>query len=258
MSGFFKTLLAQPDRLIKVFVSGRLMHPVAIEMFGIAGGYDGFWMDQEHAGLTVQMIAHGALAARARGLGCFVRMPMTNYADVTRALESGVDGVMAAQINNAAEAEQFVRWAKFAPRGNRGINSQGADANYTFKSWADYAVDANRDHFTAIQIETLTAVEQVDEIAAIQDVDLLFIGPADLSQALGKLGNPNDKAVWDIIEKVAAACKKHGKGWGIVPFDPACADRCVSLGCRMLTCGNDLAAMRLGIKALKENFGKYF
>lgn len=257
MSGFFRSLLAQ-DRIIKVFCSGRLLHPVTIEMFGLAGGYDGLWLDQEHAGITVQQIAHGALAARACGLGSFVRMPMTNYAAVTQALESGVDGVMAAQVAGAVEAEQFVRWAKFAPRGNRGLNSQGADCNYTYKSWPDYVRDANAEHFTAIQIETLTAVEQAFEIAAIPDVDLLFIGPADLSQALGVLSNPNHESLWAVIDRVAEACRRHGKHWGIVPFDPACADRCVEKGCRMLTFGNDLAAMRLGIKSLKETYKKYF
>ncbi len=257
MAGFFKTLLAG-DRLIRVFCAGRLMHPIAVEMFALAGGYDGLWLDQEHSGATIEQIYTSALAARARGMGSFVRLPMTSYATVTQALESGVDGVMAAQINSAAEAEQFVRWAKFAPRGNRGLNSQGSDGDFTYKPWGQFAPEANRDHFTAIQIETLGALAEADAIAATPDVDLLFIGPADLSQSLGQLGNPNHPSVWEAIERVAAACKNRGKHWGIVPFDVPCAERCVELGCRMLTFGNDLSAMRLGIKSLKEQFAKFF
>ena len=138
MAGFFKSLLAT-DRVIRVFCTGRLVHPVCIQLFGLAGGYDGFWLDAEHAGISTEQITMAALVGRACGLGSFVRMPVTNYATVTQALESGVDGVMAAQVGSAAEAEKFVTWAKFAPRGVRGVNTQGADADFTHKSPAEFA-----------------------------------------------------------------------------------------------------------------------
>ena len=210
MSGFFKRLLAT-DKLIHVFCTGRLVHPVSIQMFGLAGGYDGFWLDAEHAGISTEQITMAALVGRACGMGSFVRMPVTSYAAVTQALESGADGVMAAQVASAAEAEKFLTWAKFAPRGMRGLNTQGADAHFTHKSQAEFARDANRDHFVAIQIETLGALEDVDAIAAIDGVDLLFVGPADLSQSLGVLGQADHEKVWDAIDRVAAACRATAK-----------------------------------------------
>ncbi len=257
MAGFFKSLLAT-NKLIRVFCSGRLVHPISIQMFGLGGGYDGFWLDAEHAGISTEQITMAALVGRSCGLGSFLRLPMTSYATVTQALESGVDGVMAAQVTSAAEAEKFVTWAKFAPRGMRGLNTQGADAHFTHKTQIELARDANRDHFVAIQIETLSALADVDAIAAIEDVDLLFVGPADLSQALGVLGQPEDKKVWDAIDSVARACAKHGKAWGIVPAGPNYADRCVEKGCRMLTFGSDVMAMRLGVQALKTMFASQF
>jgi 2-dehydro-3-deoxyglucarate aldolase/4-hydroxy-2-oxoheptanedioate aldolase len=257
MAGYFKSLLAT-DRVIRVFCSGRLMHPISIQMFGLAGGYDGFWLDGEHAGLSTEQITTAALVGRACGLGSFLRLAPSGYAPVTQAFESGVDGVMAAQITGAAEAEKFVTWAKFAPRGFRGLNTQGADAEFTRKSQKELAQDANRDHFVAIQIETLGALEEVDAIAAIDDVDLLFVGPADLSQALGVLGQPEHEKVWNGIDRVAAACKRHGKAWGIVPASPSYADRCVEKGCRMLTFGSDVMAMRLGVEAVKAMFASQF
>src|SRR5262245_62214937 len=102
MSGFFKSLLAT-DKLIHVFCAGRLVHPVSIQLFGLSGGYDGFSLDAEHAGISTEQITMAALVGRACGLGSFVRMPVTNYAAVTQALESGVDGVMAAQVTSAEE-----------------------------------------------------------------------------------------------------------------------------------------------------------
>jgi 4-hydroxy-2-oxoheptanedioate aldolase len=257
MAGFFKELLAT-GKLIRVFCSGRMVHPVSIQLFGLAGGYDGFWLDAEHAGLSTEQITLGALAGRACGLGSFVRMPVASYATVTQAIESGVDGVMAAQVGSAAEAEKFLQWAKFAPRGVRGLNTQGADANFTHKTQIELAHDANRDHFVAIQIETLGALEESDQIAAIDGVDLLFIGPADLSQALGVLGQPDHEKVWAAIHRIADACQRHGKAWGIVPASPTFADRCVEAGCRMLTFGSDAMAMRLGVDAVKTMYANHF
>ncbi len=257
MAGYFKRLLAT-DRVLRVFCSGRLVHPISIQMFGLVGGYDGFWLDAEHAGISTEQITMGALVGRACGLGSFVRMPVSNYAAVTQALESGVDGVMAAQVGSAAEAEKFMSWAKFAPRGCRGLNTQGADAKFTMMSQVELAETANRDHFVAIQIETLGALEEAEQIAAIDGVDLLFIGPADLSQSLGVLGQADHEKVWSAIDRVAAACRRHGKAWGIVPASPAYADRCVEKGCRMLTCGSDVMAMRLGVQSLKTMYGAHF
>ncbi len=110
----------------------------------------------------------------------------------------------------------------------------------------------------AIQIETLGALEEVDAIAGIDDVDLLFVGPADLSQALGVLGQPEHETMWNAIDRVAAACRKHGKGWGIVPASPAYAERCAEKGCRMITFGSDVMAMRLGVQSLKTLFASQF
>jgi 4-hydroxy-2-oxoheptanedioate aldolase len=257
MSGRFKALLAGGG-LIRVFCTGRLVHPVPIQLFGLSGGFQGFWLDCEHAGISTDQITMAALVGQACNLASFARMPVTSYAAVTQALESGVDGVMAAQITSAAEAEKFVSWGKFAPRGVRGLNTQGADAHFTRKTQAELAHDANRDHFIAIQIETLGALREADEIAAIDGVDLLFIGPADLSQALGVLGQPDHESMWTAVDRVAEACRRHGKGWGIVPPNPEYAARCVEKGCRMLSMGSDVMAMRLGVQSLKTMYAAHF
>ena len=165
---------------------------------------------------------------------------------------------MAAQIHSSDQAEEFVSWAKFSPRGTRGLNTGGRDANYTHKPPAEFIVDANKDNFVAIQIETTGAVDDADAIAAIDGVDLLFVGPADLSLALGVVGQFHDAKLWEAIDKVAAACKRHGKGWGAVTPDPKFAERAVENGCRMPTMGNDVLTLRRGIDAIKTAFAKHF
>lgn len=257
MAGLLKSLL-QGDRVLRVFAMGRLPHVVAIELFGLAGGYDAVWFDQEHGGLTVREIVPLALAARANQLGCFVRMPFIHYSHATQNLESGVDGVMAARIQSLSEARQFVDWCKFAPRGQRGINTSGADGHYTARTAAELATAANRDNVVGLQIETKGALDDVDRIAALPEVDFLFVGPSDLSAELGHLGEPEHSDVWDAICRVADACRNHGKPWGIVPAGPDHAARCVELGCRMVTVGSDVAAMRLGLVSLKQSYRALF
>ena len=257
MATSFKELLAG-NRLIRVFSAPRIIHPVVFDMFGLAGGYDGFWLDQEHGGLTYEQIVLASVCARANNFDCLVRMAPTNYAQVTQNLEAGAGGVMAARIESAAQAEEFVRWSKFAPRGMRGMNSSGRDAHFTHKTQAQFAADANREHLVSIQIETLSALEEVDKIAAIDGVDLLFVGPSDLSQELGILGQWESAKLWEAIGRVDAACRKHGKHWGTVTPNTAYADRAAETGCRMLSFGGDVICLRQGIAAVKQMFGKHF
>jgi 4-hydroxy-2-oxoheptanedioate aldolase len=253
----FKERLAA-DEVVRLFAIGRVMHPVVIEMFALAGGYGGFWADLEHSFITTEQITVAALAARANGMDCFVRMPPTGYWQVTQCLESGVGGVMGAQIRDVEHAREFLSWCRFAPQGVRGLNMGGRDAGYTHKPLAKFVEDANRDVFTAIQIETLGALEDADAIAAIDGVDLLFIGPADLSLALGVVGQFHHAKLWEAIDRVAQACKKHGKHWGCVAPDAEFAERAVAAGCRMPTIGNELHALRRGIAALQSAYADTF
>lgn len=257
MARIFQQLLAS-GRVVRVFSLSRIVHPVMFDLFGMAGGFDGLWLDREHGGMTAEQVQVASACARANRLGLFVRMAPTGYSEVTQYLEAGADGVMAARLTSAAGADEFVRWCKFAPRGNRGVNSSGFDARYTYKPLAELVTDANRDGFVAIQIETLGALHEVDQIASIDGVDLLFVGPADMSQALGCVGQVNHEKVWEAIDRVAAACRNHGKCWGIVPAGPEYAQRCVEKGCRMLTLANETLAVRRGVDALKQWYGTFF
>ena len=257
MARTFKEML-KTGELVNVFALGRIPNPIIVEMFGLAGKYDGFWLDQEHTQLSTDQIINLSLAARANDFDSFVRVPPTGYWQVTQCLEAGAGGVMAAQIHTAAQAREFVSWCKFAPQGTRGLNAGGRDANYTHKPPAQFVEDANRDHFVAIQVETIGSVEEADAIAAIEGVDLLFVGPADLSLALGVVGQFHHEKLWEAIGAVSQACQKHGKAWGCVAPDPQFADRAVENGCRMPTLGNEMHVLRKGIEAFHSVFQNQF
>src|SRR5690606_8837110 len=207
MSTTFKQLLAS-DEVLRVFCMARLFHPMIVDIFGRIGGFHGFCFDIEHASAGTEQLAVASMAARANGMDMIVRMPPTGYWQVTQCFEAGAGGVMAAQIHSADHARQFISWTKFAPEGTRGLNSSGFDANYTCKPPAQFVQDANAEKVVAIQIETLGALEEVDAIAALPGVDLLFVGPADLSLALGVVGQFHHEKLWEAIERIAAACRQ--------------------------------------------------
>jgi 2-keto-3-deoxy-L-rhamnonate aldolase RhmA len=233
---------------------GQLCHPKFVDIIGQHGGYDAVWLDQEHAGLSIAQIEHACLAARAVGIDSFVRLNATDYATVMRPLEAGAGGVMAAQVKNVAQAEDVLQWAKFYPRGMRGVNGSGVDGRYATMQMPDYMKQANADTFVAIQIEHIGAVEDVEKIAAIKDVDVLFIGPADLGQSMGIVGDWDHPKIWQAIERVARAAKANGIHWAILPRNLAYARRCVDLGCKVLSVGLDVWTVQRGLKAFLTEF----
>jgi 2-dehydro-3-deoxyglucarate aldolase/4-hydroxy-2-oxoheptanedioate aldolase len=252
-----KSRLARNELVMSAAV-GRISNHGFIQMIGMTGNFHAIWFDQEHCGLTTEQLEVGTLAARSLGMDTFVRVAPTDYAIVTRCLEAGGGGVMAAQIFTAAQAEQFVRWTKFAPRGARGLNTGGYDAQFGKLAPAAFCEKANRETFLAIQIETLQAVEECDAIAAIDGVDLLFIGPVDLSQSLGVTGEFFHPKCIAAIDRVAAACAKHGKHWGAVTANLEHCDLLVGKGCRLITPVNDVRLVNEGLSAFRTQFAKYF
>ncbi len=156
-------------------------------------------------------IEMAVMAARGYGIDHFVRLPATDYASVMRSLEAGAGGVMFSMVRSAAEAEQAVRWAKFWPRGERGLNGGNRDGRFGLMPLADYMARANAETFVGVQIETAGALESLKEIAAIPDLDLLFVGPSDLSQILGVPGdfeNPKCLSAIENLARVCAACQE--------------------------------------------------
>jgi 2-dehydro-3-deoxyglucarate aldolase/4-hydroxy-2-oxoheptanedioate aldolase len=161
-------------------------------------------------------------------------------------------------VQSADQTEEIVHWAKFHPRGIRGINNTGYDGRYGMMPMDEYLRRANAHTFIAIQIENTRALAEVEKIAAVPDVDILFIGPADLSQSMGLPAQWNHPDLWKAIERVALAARAHGTHWAILPPDAAYARRCVDLGYRMLSIGIDIWAIQRGLRAFQTEYAEFF
>ena len=223
-----KDALAQ-GKLVHVFGIGQLCHPKIVEIIGLHGGYDAVWLDQEHAGLSIAQIEHACLAAHPWDR--LLRSARSHRLRHRHASRSKRSGIMAAQVKSAAEAEQVVYWAKFHPRGLRGVNGSGIDGRFATMPMPEYMQRCpNAESFIAIQIEHYGAVDDVEKIAAIKDVDVLFIGPADLGQSMGLLGDWTIRRSWQAIELIAKAAQANGIHWAILPRTAAYARPCVDLG----------------------------
>jgi 4-hydroxy-2-oxoheptanedioate aldolase len=252
-----KQMLSE-GKVVRTFGLGQLFSPKLIEILGEHGGFDALWLDYEHAGLTMNEIETATMAARGYGLDHFVRLPATDYATVMRPLEAGAGGLMFSMVRSPADAEQAVRWAKFAPRGERGLNGGNRDGRFGLTPLADYTARANAELFIGVQIETAGALASLKEIAAVPDVDLLFVGPSDLSQVLGVTGDFENPKCLAAIETIARTCADAGKAWGIFSRGPEYSARMQSWGCQLFVLGADLHVVHAGIRSLKERYATFF
>ena len=243
---------------VRVMAISAFPNPKIIEVAGKFGDLDGVWIDQEHSGLPNQELELLLLACRASGLDAFARVAPTDYATVMRPMEGGASGIMMAQVRSVVDVEQTVRWMKYSPEGERGMFLGNYEAEFGSKSAAKHVVDSNRDRWTVIQIETAEAVDCVEGIAAIDGVDCLFVGPSDLSNNLGKPGNPMDPHVLNAIERIANASKDNCKPWGVLAKTEEFAIKCRELGCQLFSIAGDLDYINRGISATKSIFPSFF
>ena len=248
----------EDNETVRVFFIGPLAHPKLIEMVGLAGGYHGVWIDQEHSAIPHQQTETLVLASRAAGLDAFVRLAPTDYATVMRPLETGAGGVMAAQIRTVEQVQQIVEWSFYPPTGNRGLYSGNYEARYGAADPKSQIEAANRNRWLAIQIETLEAVDQVEKIAAVDGVDCLFVGPGDLSAVLGVPGQVTHPKSIAALEKIGAAAQAAAKPWGILARSAEHATTCRELGCRLFSLSGDVDFFNRGIRAVKQAYQDLF
>jgi 2-dehydro-3-deoxyglucarate aldolase/4-hydroxy-2-oxoheptanedioate aldolase len=230
--------------------------PRIIELLGTLGNFHGFWFDQEHSAISHKDLELLLIASRAAGKDAFARVPPTDYATVMRPFETGCSGVMIAQVRTLDEVKQAVAWAKYPPAGIRGMFTGNAETDFGRIDIATQATTANRDRWLSIQIETPEAVEIVDQIAALDGVDWLFVGPADLSVTLGVPGEFMHPKCIDALKRVAAGAKKAGKAWGILSRDIEHVRCCRELGCQLFSVLGDVDCLRVGLETLEKRFAE--
>jgi 4-hydroxy-2-oxoheptanedioate aldolase len=179
-------------------------------------GIDCVWVDMEHVAADYSQVQKAILGAKAYNTEIIVRTPRGAYSNVTRPLELDASGVMVPHVMGYEDAKQVVYYTKFHPVGRRPIDGGNADGRYCLLDVENYIRYSNEEKLTIIQIEDIEALEDIERIASLDGIDMLFFGPADFSQSIGSpVDLANDKTL-EARRKVAEVARRHGKFAGTV------------------------------------------
>ena len=187
----------------------------AVEIAAMAG-FDSLWTCMEHVPNDWSVIEKQILAAKAHDVDMVVRVARGSYSDLVKPLEMDATAIMVPHVMNLEDAKTVIRHTKFYPLGLRPLDGGNADGAYTAIGLAEYMENANRERFNILQIEDPEPLGQLDEIAALPGLDMLFFGPGDFSQAIGEPGNMQHPLIQEARRKVAETARKHGKFAGTV------------------------------------------
>lgn len=207
-----KAKLAAGEAAFGCFV--RTPEPQLIEYVGMLG-WDFLVFDAEHGPLQPREVEDLCRAIEPRGTTPLVRVTTNDTPTILRFLDTGAHGVHVPWVNSAAEAEKAVRAVKYTPRGIRGLAGSRASEWGLREPVGAYVQRANRETLVVIQVETQDAVDAIDDYLKVDGIDVLFLGPTDLSQSLGHPGQLDHPDVLAAMERVADAVIGSGVTLGI-------------------------------------------
>jgi len=213
-------------------------------------GFDWLVFDTEHAPIGRETLSRMIQAVDAEKVCPIVRVGAIDQYMVKSALDMGAHGVVFPLVNSETEAKAAVQFLKYPPVGVRGVAPRKA-ADYGLTA-AEYIRTANEMTLLVAQIETRQAVENVDTILSLKEVDVAFVGPSDLTMSLGLLDDRSNPKVIEAMKKVIASCEAHHKTAGVLAASPEEAKRDVALGFRFIGLGSDTRFISGGAKPFIE------
>lgn len=214
-----------------------------VDIVGIAGavGFDAVYVDLEHAATSMETCSMLCSAAIAHGLESYVRVPGPDHHHVALALDAGAVGVIVPHVDDGSTAERVVDACRFPPRGHRSLGGTSAVVDYAPLAGPDLVKALDERTVVAPMIESPAAVEAVADIAAVDGVDMLLLGPHDLTAEMGILGQFDDPRFLDAVDSVAAACATSGVTMAVAGIaDPALLSHLIGLGARFISAGTDV------------------
>ena len=249
-NSFRQRLLAR-ETLIGCWCS--LANPITTEVLGVAG-FDWLLLDGEHSPNDVTTFIPQLMALKDSASAPVARPASNNAIEIKRLLDAGFSNFLVPMVESADEARRVVEATRYPPQGIRGVST--SHRGNRFGTVADYFRLVNEQICVLVQIESRKGLEAAAEIAGVEGVDGVFVGPADLSAAIGHLGEPNHPESQAAIAAVFKAVDKVGKATGILAGVEADARRYLEMGARFVAVGSDLAVFRAGTQALRDRFMK--
>ena len=210
--------------------------PAIVEVISLIG-FDFVIFDAEHGPVGVESCEHMVRAADSVNITPIIRVAVNIPQNILRYLDIGALGVQMPMINTKAEAESVVQAVKYPPEGRRGLAGvRAADYGIT-GPLGDYVREANRETMVIIHVESMQAVENLKDILTIPDIDVIFIGPNDLSTAMGYPGQVNHPEVQNIIDNLVKEIHAAGKAAGTVAYNLDTLRKCKERGFQYIAHG---------------------
>jgi 2-keto-3-deoxy-L-rhamnonate aldolase RhmA len=218
----------------------QLKGPV-IPLLYASAGFQFIYIDMQHSGYTVEDILDFVIGSKAAGIDNLVRIPSLDPSLITRLLDSGVEGIMVPELRTPDEVVRAVKAVKYPPEGERSIVLRRLHTDFEKPNAVDMARDSNAQTLIVIQIENQSALSHVEEISRIPGGDALFVGPNDLSQSLGHLGQTDHPEVSAAIEKIIEVSLRAKIAAGMtLPLDLRNAEKWVREGLKLISYANDI------------------
>lgn len=211
-------------------------------------GFDWALIDMEHSPNDVRSVLHQLQALEVGGSTAIVRPAWNDPVMVKRLLDIGAQGLLFPMIQSPEEAKAAVAATRYPPHGIRGV-SMGMRGS-RFARDKDYFDRIGEELCVLVQVETKTALDQVEEIAAVDGVDGVFFGPADIAASLGQIGNILDENLWQIIGEAAQKVHALGKPTGTLIGNPERVRKCFEAGFSFVSAGTDVNLLARGAEAL--------
>ena len=246
----FRSALARGEQQIGLWLALADSYPAEL----CAGcGYDWLLIDGEHAPNDLRSMLAALQAVAPYPTRPVVRIPKGDDALIKQVLELGATTLLVPMVESAQQAEELVRAMRYPPQGIRGVGS-GIARSARWSRYPNYLHEANDQMCLLVQVETREALAQIDAIAAVDGVDGVFIGPADLSASMGLLGQPAHPDVKAAIEGAIASIRRAGKSPGILCADEALARRYIEAGAQFVAVGVDTSLLVKAASALVARF----
>lgn len=209
-----------------------------------ACGYDAVYVDLEHTSTSLETAAMLCVSALGAGISGLVRVPSHDPSVIARVIDNGAIGIIVPHVNSSDQAAAVVDAARFPPIGHRSISGPNAVSGYHPRSAAELTDALERRTVVAVMIETPQAVDAADAIAAVDGIDMILLGPSDLTAEMGIHGDYENAHFHHAVESVAAACRADDVALGIAGIKSAdLLKRFTDLGLRFISAGTDIGLM---------------
>ncbi|MEA3313281.1 MAG: aldolase/citrate lyase family protein [Caldisericota bacterium] len=233
----------------------KFTDPAVVEIMGFAG-FDFVIIDEEHGPISIESAQNMIRAAESVNITPVIRVSNNDEALILRALDIGAQGIEIPQINSKYDAERAVKSVKYSPQGERGVCRYVRAANYSSMDKFKYFKYANEETMIIAHIEGVEGINNLDKILSVPGIDVIFIGPYDLSQSLGIPGEVNHPLVTEKMKEVVSKCKENKIAVGTFADDAETARSWISLGVQYMSFSVDVGilyeASKNVIKQLKD------